>query len=64
MCKSLINSHADVLSGARGLNFGLILYVHVHSYFVYMSSEGSGEHTVKPVLRGHSKRRPKICFQD
>ena len=40
MCKSLINSHAGVLSGARGLNFGLSLYVHAHSYFVRMSSEG------------------------
>ena len=31
----------DVFSKVRGLNFGLSL--HQHPYFVYMSSEGSGE---------------------
>ena len=36
-----LNAHAEVFSGARGLNFGLSL--HLHPYFVYASSEGSGE---------------------
>ena len=31
----------DVSSGGRGLNFSLGL--HIHQYFVYSSSEGSGE---------------------
>ena len=33
--------HAQLPSGARGLNFGLNLPL--LKYFVYMSSEGSGE---------------------
>ena len=37
----LINAHAVVSSGARGLNFGLSL--HLHPYFVYASSKGSGK---------------------
>ena len=38
----LINSHADISRRANGrLNFSLSLYL--HPYFVYESSEGSGE---------------------
>ena len=37
----LINAHYVVSSNARGLNFGPRL--HLHPYFVYASSEGSGE---------------------
>ena len=37
----LMNSHADISSKAKGLNFGLSLYL--HSYFVYWSSKGSSE---------------------
>ena len=36
-----LNACADVSRGARGLKFGLCL--HLHPYFVYTSSEGSGE---------------------
>ena len=38
---SLIKAHVDESSGARGLNFNSSL--HLHPYFVYASSEGSGE---------------------
>ena len=37
------NSHADVSSRVRRLNFGPSLYL--HPYFVYVSSEGSGKST-------------------
>ena len=37
----LINAHADATREARGLKFGLSL--HLHPYFVYASTEGSGE---------------------
>ena len=37
----LINAHPDVFKEARGLYFGLSL--HLHPYFMYASSEGSGE---------------------
>ena len=36
----LIKAHAEVSSEARGLNFCLSL--HLHPYFMYASSEGSG----------------------
>ena len=36
--KAPLNSHADVSTKARGLNFGLSLYLHL--YFVYASSKG------------------------
>ena len=36
-----INDHSDISRVARGLNFGLS--PHLHPYFVYTSSEGSGE---------------------
>ena len=36
-----LNAHADVFSGARGLNFGMSL--HLNPYFGYASIEGSGE---------------------
>ena len=36
-----LNAQVDVSSGARGLKFGTSLYI--HTYFVYASSEGSGE---------------------
>ena len=39
--KPPLNAHSDVSSRARGLNFGLSL--HLHPYFVYASSEDSGE---------------------
>ena len=39
--KPSLNAHADISSGARGLNFGLSL--HLLTNFVYSSSEGSGE---------------------
>ena len=39
--KPLINDHDDVSSDARSLQFGLSL--HLHLYFLYASSEGSGE---------------------
>ena len=35
----IINAHADVYRGARGLTFGLSL--HLYPYFVYVGSEGS-----------------------
>ena len=38
---SLINANADVSSEARDLNFDLSF--HLHPYFVYASSEDSGE---------------------
>ena len=42
MCKSpILNTHADISYGARGLNYGLSL--HLHPYFVRASSEGFGE---------------------
>ena len=37
----LMNAHTDVFSGDRGLKFGLSL--HLYPYFLYASSEGSGE---------------------
>ena len=37
----LINSRAEVSSGARGLTFGLSF--HIHPFVVYASSEGSVE---------------------
>ena len=37
----LINTHADVFSQANDLKFGL--NGHLYPYFVYASSEGSGE---------------------
>ena len=33
----LINAHADVSNGERGLDFGLSL--HLHPFFVYVSSK-------------------------
>ena len=39
--KSAINAHADVSNGAIGLYLGLRL--HLHLFFVYAISEGSGE---------------------
>ena len=36
-----LNAHADVFSGAKGLNFGMSL--HLYPYFGYASIEGSGE---------------------
>ena len=38
--KPPVNAYADIFSGARGLKFGLSL--HLHPYFVYVSSKGSG----------------------
>ena len=38
-----LNAHASISSEARDLNFGLSLNLHVHPYFVYVISEGSGE---------------------
>ena len=38
---SLINTHSDVFSKTRCLNFGLKR--HLHPYFVYTGSKGSGE---------------------
>ena len=46
--KPPISTHVDVSSGARGLNFGLSLYQ--HPYFVYASSESSGESVNEPSL--------------
>ena len=37
----LINGHADLSHRASGLNFDLNIYL--YPYFVYTSSEGSGE---------------------
>ena len=39
--KPPINANADISSKARCFNFGLSL--HLHPYFVYASSESSGE---------------------
>ena len=54
----LINAHADVYSKARGLNFGLSLYL--HPCFMYTSCEGSGEPSMfddaisaKPLVLAH-----------
>ena len=44
----LVNTHADVSSEARDLNFGLSS--HLHPYFVYVSSQGSGESGPMPTL--------------
>ena len=38
---SLTNTYADISSKARDLNFSLSL--HLHLYFVHMSSVGTGE---------------------
>ena len=38
--KPPVNAHADMSNMANGLIFGLSL--HLHPYFVHMSSEGSG----------------------
>ena len=38
----------DISSKGRGLNFGLSL--HLHPYFVYASSKGSGESAYKSRL--------------
>ena len=38
---SLVNTHADLSSKARGLNFSLNL--HLHPYFVYVRSIGPGK---------------------
>ena len=40
--KHPLDPHADVYSGAWSLQFGLSL--HLHTYFVYASSEGSSEY--------------------
>ena len=40
--KPRLNDHADISSGARGLNFGLSL--HPYPYLVYASSECSNKH--------------------
>ena len=40
--KPSIKHHADISSRTRGPNFGTSL--HLHPYFVYASSEGSGEY--------------------
>ena len=37
-----INAHADVTKKVRGLNSGLSFYF-IHPYFMYVSSESSGE---------------------
>ena len=37
----LINAHSDVSNKAKGLSF--VLSHHLQPYFVYASSEGSGE---------------------
>ena len=37
----LFDAHADIPSGAIGLIFGLNL--HLHTYFLYVSSKGSVE---------------------
>ena len=39
--KRPLNTHSNVSSGARGLNFALSL--NQHPYFMYASSEGSEE---------------------
>ena len=39
--KPHLNAHAEVSSGARGLNFDLSL--HLYPYFAYASGEGSDE---------------------
>ena len=36
-----LNAHAGVSSGSRGLTVGVSL--HLHPYFMYASSEGSGQ---------------------
>ena len=46
--KPRLNDHADISSGARGLNFGLSL--HLHPEFVYASSGYSDEHARKRML--------------
>ena len=39
-----LNAHADLLSGARGLHFGLSL--HLHPYIMYTSSKSAGVCTI------------------
>ena len=39
--KPPLNNYADVSSGARSLSYALNL--HLYPYFMYVSSEGSGE---------------------
>ena len=43
ICTNIQNAHVDVLNVARGLTVGLLL--HLYPYFVYASSEDSGEST-------------------
>ena len=43
--KPPLNAHADILLKAGGLNFGRRL--HLHPYFVYAVSEGSGKKSTK-----------------
>ena len=49
----LANTHADVSSKANGLKLGMSL--HLYAYFMYASSEGSGE-------SAHMMRRLACAF--
>ena len=64
--KPPLNTHADVIRGAKGLNFGLSFYL--PPYFVYVSSEGSGESAQPepPLLDSARSAKshvlPQLCF--
>ena len=53
----LLNTHSAVSSRARGLIFGLILYV--HPYTVYVISRGSGGDSDSPVV--DAKSNESLC---
>ena len=54
--KPPFSAHLDISSGARSLNFGLGL--HLHSYVMHTSSEGSDETAhVRSLVRALASRR-------
>ena len=60
MQKSPINAHADVISGARGLNFGL--NHRQYPYFVYASREGKCTDLHEPALLDYVISRKNLMF--
>ena len=58
----LINTHDDMISYPRGLNF--ILSLHLHPYFVYVSRKGSGEsdHMCRLAFAAHQGDKGKTLI--
>ena len=60
MFKYLINTHDDVYSKVRGLNFGVSL--HLHPHYAYASSKDSGESVPpEPSLLADAIRTKVLC---